>query len=80
MSPLHNGFCIHGKLGEVMKPDSPQNPDVIHIVEPIWLGAQVLIAMQLGWCGKEWTADNHPGLGRGVGGPVVASYHTNLPT
>ncbi|KAF8322514.1 UDP-Glycosyltransferase/glycogen phosphorylase, partial [Clavulina sp. PMI_390] len=40
------------------------NPDVIHVVEPIWLGAQVLLAMQLG----------------GPGGAVVASYHTNLPT
>ena len=67
-------------MGLLLTRYSPQNPDVIHIVEPIWLGAQVLIAMQLGWCGKEWTADHHPGLGRGVGGPVVASYHTNLPT
>lgn len=27
---------------------------MIHIVEPIWLGAQVLLAMQLGWAGEEW--------------------------
>lgn len=57
-----------------------QNPDVIHIVEPVWLGAQFLLALQFGWCGEEWMADGRPGLGRGVGGAVVASYHTNLPT
>ncbi|KAF8336344.1 uncharacterized protein EI90DRAFT_2911711, partial [Cantharellus anzutake] len=48
-------------------------PDVIHIVEPIWLGAQVLLAMQLGWCGPMWKEDSLDRV-------VVASYHTNLPT
>ena len=49
-------------------------------MEPIWLGAQVLLAMQLGWAGKEWVPEDRPGYPRGPGGAVVASYHTNLPT
>ncbi|EJD49774.1 UDP-Glycosyltransferase/glycogen phosphorylase [Auricularia subglabra TFB-10046 SS5] len=48
------------------------NPDVIHVVDPVWLGAQFLYALQAGWCGPEWTGPNRK--------PVVASYHTNLPT
>lgn len=36
--------------------------------------------MQLGWAGKEWMPEDHPGYPRGPGGAVVASYHTNLPT
>ena len=39
-------------------------PDVIHFVDPIFLGAQVLPFVQ------KWLPDV----------PCVASYHTNLPT
>ncbi|KZT56971.1 glycosyltransferase family 4 protein [Calocera cornea HHB12733] len=59
------------------------NPDVVHVVDPIWLGAQVLMAMEVGWCGSDWSGEDAglASLGTGLGGaPVVASYHTNLPT
>ncbi|EJU04876.1 UDP-Glycosyltransferase/glycogen phosphorylase [Dacryopinax primogenitus] len=59
------------------------NPDVVHFVDPIWLGAQVLMAMEVGWCGSDWSGEDAglASLGTGLGGaPVVASYHTNLPT
>lgn len=39
-------------------------PDVIHFVDPIWLGAQMLPVVQ------KWMPDV----------PCVSSYHTNLPT
>ncbi|PWZ02856.1 UDP-Glycosyltransferase/glycogen phosphorylase [Testicularia cyperi] len=39
-------------------------PDVIHFVDPIWLGAQMLPVVQ------KWLPDV----------PCVSSYHTNLPT
>ncbi|PWN27450.1 UDP-Glycosyltransferase/glycogen phosphorylase, partial [Jaminaea rosea] len=39
-------------------------PDVVHFVDPIWLGAQMLPIVQ------KWLPDV----------PCVASYHTNLPT
>ncbi|KAJ7583318.1 UDP-Glycosyltransferase/glycogen phosphorylase [Mycena floridula] len=42
------------------------DPDLIHIVDPIWLGAQMLWALELGWGGPQR--------------PIVASYHTNIPT
>jgi hypothetical protein len=29
-----------------------QQPDVVHFVDPIWLGAQTLMAMELGWAGE----------------------------
>jgi len=29
-----------------------QQPDVIHFVDPIWLGAQTLMAIELGWAGE----------------------------
>jgi len=48
------------------------DPDVIHVVDPVWLGAQVLLALDAGWCGPKWT--------RRDSRAVVASYHTNLPT
>ncbi|WWD17615.1 hypothetical protein CI109_102056 [Kwoniella shandongensis] len=55
-------------------------PDVVHFVDPIWLGAQTLLAMELGWAGDEWVGDRGPALGGGLSGGVVASYHTNLAT
>ncbi|WVQ82465.1 hypothetical protein IAT38_004594 [Cryptococcus sp. DSM 104549] len=55
-------------------------PDVVHFVDPIWLGAQTLLAMELGWAGEEWVGEEGPALGAGIGGAVVASYHTNLAT
>ena len=45
---------------------------MIHVVDPVWLGAQFLFAREAGWCGPEWQGPNKR--------PVVASYHTNLPT
>ncbi|WWC86532.1 uncharacterized protein L201_001409 [Kwoniella dendrophila CBS 6074] len=60
-------------------------PDIIHFVDPIWLGAQTILAMELGWAGNKWLnnqdqGDSNPQLGKGLGGAVVASYHTNLAT
>ncbi|ORY20791.1 hypothetical protein BCR39DRAFT_554814 [Naematelia encephala] len=55
-------------------------PDVVHFVDPIWLGAQTLMAMELGWAGEDWVAEEGPALGAGIAGAVVASYHTNLAT
>lgn len=55
-------------------------PDVVHFVDPIWLGAQTLIAMELGWAGGEWVGRGGPAIGTGISGAVVASYHTNLAT
>ncbi|KAL7419253.1 hypothetical protein Q5752_006090 [Cryptotrichosporon argae] len=55
-------------------------PDVVHFVDPIWLGAQTLVAMELGWAGDEWVAPGGPTVGGGINGAVVASYHTNLAT
>ncbi|KAH7341396.1 hypothetical protein B0J17DRAFT_542044, partial [Rhizoctonia solani] len=46
-------------------------PDVIHVVDPVWLGPQILYALRRGWCGPNWTTPN---------APIVASFHTNLPT
>ncbi|KAH7106568.1 UDP-Glycosyltransferase/glycogen phosphorylase [Auriculariales sp. MPI-PUGE-AT-0066] len=48
------------------------NPDVIHVVDPVWLGGQFLLALDAGWCGPQWQGPDRK--------PVVASYHTNLPT
>lgn len=42
------------------------DPDIIHLLDPIWLGAQMLWAFQLGWAGPSR--------------PIVASYHTNIST
>ena len=53
-----------------------QQPDVVHFVDPIWLGAQTLIAMELGWAGEEWVSEEGPAMGAGIRGAVVASYHT----
>lgn len=47
------------------------NPDVIHVVDPIWLGPQVLFALRRGWCGPKWSDPK---------APIVGSFHTNLPT
>lgn len=51
-------------------------PDVVHFVDPIWLGAQTLVAMELGWAGAEWVPERGPAVGTGLAGAVVASYHT----
>lgn len=53
-----------------------EQPDVVHFVDPIWLGAQTLVAMELGWAGEEWVSEEGPAMGAGVRGAVVASYHT----
>jgi hypothetical protein len=55
-------------------------PDVVHFVDPIWLGAQTLMAMELGWAGEDWVTEQGPALGAGINGAIVASYHTNLAT
>ncbi|BEI93893.1 uncharacterized protein CcaverHIS019_0603520 [Cutaneotrichosporon cavernicola] len=55
-------------------------PDVVHFVDPIWLGAQTLVALELGWAGEDWVGDGGPAIGTGISGAVVASYHTNLAT
>ncbi|TYJ55006.1 hypothetical protein B9479_004317 [Cryptococcus floricola] len=57
-------------------------PDVVHFVDPIWLGAQTMVGMELGWAGGEWVGggEGEERIGGGLGGAVVASYHTNLAT
>jgi hypothetical protein len=55
-------------------------PDVVHFVDPIWLGAQTLVALELGWAGQDWVGEGGPAIGTGISGAVVASYHTNLAT
>ncbi|WRT64430.1 uncharacterized protein IL334_001362 [Kwoniella shivajii] len=55
-------------------------PDVVHFVDPIWLGAQTILAMELGWAGEKWLSQEGLQLGKGLGGAVIASYHTNLAT
>ncbi|GMK54170.1 hypothetical protein CspeluHIS016_0107560 [Cutaneotrichosporon spelunceum] len=55
-------------------------PDVVHFVDPIWLGAQMLVALELGWAGEDWVGKGGPAIGTGTSGAVVASYHTNLAT
>lgn len=51
-------------------------PDVVHFVDPIWLGAQTLVALELGWAGQDWVGEGGPAIGTGISGAVVASYHT----
>ncbi|OCF32827.1 hypothetical protein I316_05463 [Kwoniella heveanensis BCC8398] len=55
-------------------------PDIVHFVDPIWLGAQTILAMELGWAGDSWIGQGGPEMGKGLGGAVIASYHTNLAT
>ena len=42
----------------------------------IWLGGQTLMGIELGWAGEKWVGAKGPGIGGGVRGAVVASYHT----
>ena len=64
---------------------------MVHFVDPIWLGAQTLMAMELGWAGvcvdrdlahlawtdhRQWVTSDGPALGSGINGAIVASYHT----
>lgn len=81
----------HARVGELFA-DRPQlnflrpkflrcikdfQPDVVHVVDAVWLGAQVLMAIELGWAGQEYVAEEGPALGAGIQGKaVVASYHT----
>lgn len=44
---------------------------MVHFVDPIWLGAQMICGMGWGLGGEKWVED-----GRDLGGAVVASYHT----
>ncbi|KIR59176.1 hypothetical protein I314_05162 [Cryptococcus bacillisporus CA1873] len=60
------------KFWEVVK---SWEPDVVHFVDPIWLGAQMICGMGWGLGGQKWVEG-----GRELGGAVVASYHTNLAT
>ena len=34
------------------------------------------MGLELGWAGERWTGEKGPGVGGGVRGAVVASYHT----
>ncbi|OXC81437.1 hypothetical protein J005_06492 [Cryptococcus neoformans] len=53
-------------------------PDVVHFIDPIWLGAQMIFGMGWGLGGGKWIGGREE---RGeLGGAVVASYHTNLAT
>ncbi|GHJ89291.1 hypothetical protein NliqN6_5693 [Naganishia liquefaciens] len=56
-------------------------PDVIHFVDPIWLGGQTMLAMDKGWAGRRWAqSGTRTAHGEAFEGAVVASYHTNLAT
>jgi hypothetical protein len=66
-----------------------QDPDVIHFVDPIWLGAQVMLALEWGLCGKEWSSslsssskvcsfDKEGSKQERRKKAIVASYQTNL--
>lgn len=46
----------------------------------IWLGGQTLMGIELGWAGEKWVGTKGPGVGGGVRGAVVASYHTFVPS
>jgi hypothetical protein len=41
-----------GHVEELARCLRAQQPDVVHFVDPIWLGAQTLMAMELGWAGE----------------------------
>lgn len=45
----------------------------------IWLGGQTLMGIELGWAGEKWVGPKGPGIGGGVRGAVIASYHTYVP-
>lgn len=51
-------------------------PDVVHFVDPIWLGAQMICGMGWGLGGGKWVGDREE-WGE-LGGAVVASYHTSV--
>lgn len=38
------------------------------------------MGLELGWAGEKWVGEKGPGIGGGLRGAVVASYHTNLAT
>lgn len=37
------------------------------------------MGIELGWAGEKWVGAKGPGIGGGVRGAVVASYHTYAP-
>lgn len=51
-------------------------PDVVHFVDPVWLGGQTMKAMEMGWAGSAW--DRRKGYEPidELEGATVASYHT----
>lgn len=51
-------------------------PDVVHFVDPVWLGGQTMKAMEKGWAGSAW--DRRKGYEPidELEGATVASYHT----
>ncbi|CED82388.1 Cytochrome b5 [Phaffia rhodozyma] len=77
---LYPGLRLNFLRPKLMHAIEDFKPDVIHMVDPIWLGGQTLIGLELGWAGEQWVGPNGPGVGGGVSGAVVASYHTNLAT
>ncbi|CAE6532886.1 unnamed protein product [Rhizoctonia solani] len=68
---LYPGLKLNFLRPKFLRSIQDFKPDVIHVVDPIWLGPQVLYALRRGWCGSKWTTPN---------APIVASFHTNLPT
>lgn len=38
------------------------------------------MGIELGWAGEKWVGTKGPGVGGGVRGAVVASYHTFVPS
>ncbi|WVQ76957.1 hypothetical protein IAR50_006636 [Cryptococcus sp. DSM 104548] len=77
---LYPGLKLNFLRPKFLKVIREWQPDVVHFVDPIWLGAQTMVGMELGWAGEEWVGEGGKRIGGGLGGAVVASYHTNLAT
>lgn len=75
-SSLETRFETDSKSIITFLQNPPQDPDVIHLVDPIWLGGQTLMGLELGWAGEKWVGEKGPGVGGGLRGAVVGSYHT----
>ncbi|KAL7413387.1 hypothetical protein BDY24DRAFT_389910 [Mrakia frigida] len=77
---VYPGLKLNFLRPKFMREIEEFHPDVIHMVDPIWLGGQTLMGLELGWAGEQWVGEKGPGVGGGLRGAVVASYHTNLAT
>lgn len=51
-------------------------PDVVHFVDPVWLGGQTMKAMEKGFAGAAWDKRTGYEASDELEGATVASYHT----